>query len=185
MVEEHLIVGLIVERWPPVSMWGGVTWRGSQVLPEAPDVAPWTVLTRAVERDTFFAGATTVSLYSTETANYRDNLASGAPKLWVVLRPSGDDPTVEVVTVTADPAEGEAFTEAGNDVVDPVPMPAAVAAAVAAFVAAHHVERVFEKRRRDTSAFEGRRPKGAGLDRGVPTDRIAGAPPSTSEGDLP
>jgi hypothetical protein len=50
--------------------------------------------------------------------------------------------------VTADPAEGEAFTDAGSNLVETVPMPPDVLAAVAGFVAEHHVERPFVKRRR-------------------------------------
>ena len=49
----------------------------------------------------------------------------------------------------ADPAEGEAWTETGSDLVDVVPMPEAVRAAIDAFVAEHHVERPFYKRERD------------------------------------
>ena len=63
-------------------------------------------------------GAAEIELYRTETTNYRDNLASGAPLLWVALRPTGVEPPYEIVAVTADPAEGEALTEAGNDLVD-------------------------------------------------------------------
>ena len=51
--------------------------------------------------------------------------------------------------MTADPAEGEAFTEAGNDLVETVPMPAAIAETMDAFIAEHHVERPFFKRQRD------------------------------------
>jgi len=51
--------------------------------------------------------------------------------------------------VTADPAEGEAWTETGSDLVDVVPMPEAVRAAIDAFVAEHHVEQPFHKRERD------------------------------------
>jgi len=51
--------------------------------------------------------------------------------------------------VTADPAEGEALTETGSDLVETVPMPAAVRNTIAAFVAEHHVERSFHKRKRD------------------------------------
>ena len=43
--------------------------------------------------------------------------------LWVVLRPTGVEPPYELLAVTADPAEGEAFTEAGNDLVEMVAMP--------------------------------------------------------------
>ena len=73
-------------------------------------------------------GAAEIELYRTETGNYRDNLASGAPMLWVALRPTGVEPPYEIFAVTADPAEGEALTEAGNDLVDVVPMPEPVRA---------------------------------------------------------
>jgi hypothetical protein len=69
--------------------------------------------------------------------------------LWVALRPTGVEPPYDVIAVTADPAEGEALTEVGNDLVDVVPMPEAVREVVDAFVAEHHVERPFVKRKRD------------------------------------
>ena len=43
----------------------------------------------------------------------------------------------------------EAMTEAGNNIVEPVPMPQPIAELVAAFVGEHHVERQFFKRKRD------------------------------------
>ena len=55
------------------------------------------------------------------------------------------------MTVTADPAEGEASTEAGNNLVETVPMPESIAEALGAFIAEHHVERPFFKRQRDRS----------------------------------
>ena len=67
----------------------------------------------------------------------------------MVLRPTGAEPPYEVLAVTADPAEGEAYTEAGNDLVETVPMPATIAERLEAFVAEHHVERPFFKRQRD------------------------------------
>lgn len=65
-----------------------------------------------------------------------------------------------LLTVTADPAEGEAMTEAGNDLVETVPMPKAIQQAVADFVAEHHVDQAFSKRKRDRADPEalGRRP---------------------------
>ena len=50
--------------------------------------------------------------------------------------------------MTADPAEGEAFTDAGSNVVEAVPMPPEVARSIGRFIAEHHVERPFVKRRR-------------------------------------
>jgi hypothetical protein len=88
-------------------------------------------------------------LHRTETSSYRDNLASGAPALWIVLRPTASELPYELVAVTADPAEGEGFTGAGNNLVEQVPMPPDIAEMVGQFVARHHIDRPFVKRRRD------------------------------------
>jgi hypothetical protein len=64
--------------------------------------------------------------------------------------------------VTADPAEGEALTDAGSDLVEPVPMPAAIAETINHFISKHHVERPFFKRRRDRGASEVSRRGGDG-----------------------
>jgi len=145
----RIAVGVVIERRAATSPWIDHLWRPVRVLAGAPEAAPWTPLPGASGADTFYAGAAEVELYRTETANYRDNLTSGQPFLWVVLRPTGSDPPFSVVTVTADPAEGEAFTETATDLVETVPMPEAIAEAVAAFVAEHHVEHAFHKRKRD------------------------------------
>jgi hypothetical protein len=57
-----------------------------------------------------------------------------------------------LLAVTADPAEGEAFTDAGSNLVEAVPMPSEIADIVDRFVAAYHVERPFVKRQRDQQA---------------------------------
>jgi hypothetical protein len=142
-------VGVVVERRAATSPWIDHVWRPVGVLAGAPDAAPWTELTRESARATFYAGAAEVHLYRSETTNYRDNMASGRPALWVVLRPTGVDPPLAIIAVTADPSEGEAFTETGADLVEAVPMPAVIGEAFAAFVAEHHVERTFHKRQRD------------------------------------
>jgi hypothetical protein len=141
-------VGVVVERRKAQSQWIDFTWRPVAVLTGAPDAAPWTVLSQD-DGTTFFAGSAEVALFRTETSNYRDNLATGAPMLWVALRPTGAEPPYQLFGVTADPAEGEAWTEAGNDLVDVVPMPERLREMIAAFVAEHHVERQFHKRERD------------------------------------
>lgn len=149
MVEDRLVAGLVMAFRPPLGRWSEPTWTPFQVLPVPPATPAWTLLARSPERETWYAGAVEIALYSTDTANYRDNLSSGRPSLWVAVRPSLTSPPVEIAAVTADPAEGEALTETGTNTVEMVDMPPAIAASVAAFIAAHHVERVFEKRKRD------------------------------------
>jgi hypothetical protein len=69
--------------------------------------------------------------------------------LWVVMRPIASDPPYELLAVTADPAEGETFTDAGSNLVEAVPMPPDIVEIVAQFIARHHVERPFVRRQRD------------------------------------
>lgn len=123
--------------------------RPVAVLPGEPDAQPWTLLSESPEGATFYAGRADVEFHVSDTTNYRDNLSTGEPKLWVVLRPTGTEPPFEVVRVTADGSEGEGFTAAGDDVFEPVPMPEAIWDALDAFVAEHHVEHKFYKRVRD------------------------------------
>jgi hypothetical protein len=142
-------IGVVVERRKAQSQWIDFTWKPVAVLVGQPDAAPWTVLSQDGDRATFYAGPAEIALYRTETGNYRDNLASAAPMLWVALRSTGVEPPYDIFAVTADPSEGEAFTEAGSDLVDVVPMPQGVQAAIDAFVVEHHIERPFYKRKRD------------------------------------
>ena len=153
-------VGVIVERAKAASQWVDYIWRPTTVLAGQPDTPPWSALVDDGERATFYAGPATVELHRSATANYRDNLASGSPALWVVLRETGAAPPYALYLVTADPAEGEGMTEAGSNIVEPVPMPDTVRDTIAAFVAEHHVEEVFVKRKRDRADPEsfGRRP---------------------------
>jgi Protein of unknown function (DUF3305) len=147
-------VGVLVERSKAQSPWADYTWRAIDVLPGELTAAAWTPVGPRGETDTFFAGSTTLELYRTETPNYRDNLATGAPSLWVVLRPTGGDPPFSLLTVTADPAEGEAATEAGGDLVEAVAMPAVIRQCLEAFVADYGLDRAFVKRQRDRPQLE-------------------------------
>jgi hypothetical protein len=146
---EPIPVGVIVERVKAESPWIDWIWRPTAVLAGEPETPPWTRIAEGDDRTTFYAGTARIELHRSETANYRDNLATGSPMLWVVLRETGAEPPYDVYTVTADPAEGEGMTAAGNDIVESVPMPDQVRDVVAAFVAEHHVDHVFVKRKRD------------------------------------
>jgi len=147
-------VGVLVKRSKAQSPWADYTWRVIEVLPGELTAAAWTPVGLRGETDTFVAGSATLELYRTETPNYRDNLATGAPSLWVVLRPTGGDPPYSLLTVTADPAEGEAATEAGGDLVEAVGMPPVIRQHLEAFVAEHDISRPFVKRQRDRPKLE-------------------------------
>ena len=145
----RISVGVVVERRVATSPWVDYLWMPVTVLAGEPVTAPWTPLSSDGDRTMFYAGTAEIQFFRSETANYRDNLASATPSLWVALRSTVGEPPFSILAVTADPAEGEALTEAGNDLVEPVPMPRYVQEAAAEFVAAHHVDRGFLKRQRD------------------------------------
>lgn len=145
----RMAIGVVVERRKAASQWIDFVWQPVSVLPGRPEAAPWTVLSTDGDRTVFYAGTTEIELYKGDTGNYRDNLTSSAPSVWVKLRPTDADPPYCLVAATVDPAEGESFTEAGADLIEAVPMPDLVREMVAAFVAEHHVERQSFKRKRD------------------------------------
>ena len=153
-------------RRKAASQWIDFTWTPDAVLHGVPEAEPWTVLRQegdqSGETTMFYAGAAEIALYRTETTYYRDNLSSGAPLLWVVLAPTEGDPPYRLVAVTADPAEGEGFSESAANLVETVPMPGTIVEIVAAFVAEHHVERQFFKRKRDRQDTESLARRGYG-----------------------
>lgn len=146
---QTIAVGVVVERSKGVTQWSDFIWRPVSVLVGEPVASPWSKLSDDGKRATFYAGVADIELHRTEAENYRGNLMTETPSLWVALRPADTDPPYKLLVVTADPAEGEALTEAGDDLIEPVPMPAAIQDAVAAFVSEHHVEQAFRKRQRD------------------------------------
>jgi hypothetical protein len=159
----QIAVGVVVERRKAASPWIDFVWRTVGTLPDAPDLPPWTVLREEVDAVLFYAGRENVNLYRSETARYRDNLATGSPSLWVVLSPTEQEWPYTLTAVTADPAEGEVFTEAGGNLVEAVAMPDALREVVERFVAEHHVEQEFVKRKRkraDPEALARRQPDG-------------------------
>jgi hypothetical protein len=142
-------IGVVVERRRAKSQWVDFIWRPVAALPGVPEAAPWTALDGDDDCMNFYAGAGEIELYRSESTGYRDNLATGTPLLWVVLRTTGAEPPYAIAAVTADPGEGEAYTESADNLVDTVPMPEPVRSAIADFIAEHHVEHEFVKRKRD------------------------------------
>ncbi|MEE7456693.1 molybdopterin-guanine dinucleotide biosynthesis protein A [Methylorubrum populi] len=146
--EDRFEVGIIVARRRLKGPWASHVWMPVAALPAAAQAEPWTKLSETEEEATFYAGAYEVSLHIGETAHYRDNLVSGRPSLWVSLRATAED-TYDIASVTADPYEGESMAEGIGEIVEAVPMPPELQAKLLAFFEAFHIERKFEKRKRD------------------------------------
>lgn len=155
MATETILVSVVLERRVAVSQWADYLWLPVAVLPGAPAIAEGAALGATDTGERFFAGSFQLDLHRTDTPTYRDNLASDDPRIWIAVRAGSGPDMPQIVAVTADPAEGEAYTEAGDDIVEHVPMAAEIAGMLAQFIQVHHVERVFVKRRRrDWSADE-------------------------------
>lgn len=153
------MVGLVCRRWTPTTPWASEQIAPAAVLSDAPDLPPGAPLGRDAIGELVYFGAAELVFWTGETGHYRDNLASGAPKLWASLTPQGEAGDWAIGTVTANPYEGEAMADGSGLILEAVDMPLDIAAELADFVAAHHVEQVFVKRKRDggKGRREGRR----------------------------
>lgn len=149
MSDQRLGVGVVIEKRKAASPWIDHLWNTVTVLPGLPDTLPMTPLGRSAEGERFYLGAAEITLFAGDTGNYRENLTSGAPRIWVALGLEPLDGSVVLRAVTADPAEGEALAGSESNIVDAVAMPPEIGAVIEAFVAQFHVERPFHKRKRD------------------------------------
>jgi len=157
MTEASREVGVVLRRRTIDNPWIDHMWSPVTILETVPATAPWTVLSQEPAETLYYAGAASIDLFSTDTANYRDNLADGSPLIWVALRRQDGGEELELTKVTADPTEGEAMFESGTDVIGTVPMPPEIAAWIAAFVDEFHVEQLFHKRKRDRANVDRKR----------------------------
>ncbi len=151
----HLPVSVVVEKRVSQSPWVDHLWVPVAVLPAPTVAAPWTVLRREGDVTAYIAGQAELELVASDTLGYKANLESGRPVLWVVLRPTLEEPGVELHRVLADAGEAESLVSVGSaDIIEPVPMPGPLRETLEAFVAAHHRERGFVKRKRDRASPE-------------------------------
>lgn len=158
---ERLTVGVVVERQRIDNPWTDARWRVIGVLPGVPDLPPWSVLEQAGDHTRYYAGAGEIALHPSEAENYKENVGGTRPSLYVILRPCGDEPGLRLLSVTVDPGEIDAHSDAGDDLIEAVPLPPALAAWIQDFVARHYVHRPFYKRQRDRAdpeALARRRP---------------------------
>jgi hypothetical protein len=164
----RLRVGVVLERRALANPWATESWRVVEVLPGVAAPMPWTVMSEGEGRQRVYAGDLELELFRSDTEGYRDNLASARPTLWVVLRRGGTH-GIALHAATVDPREVEAHSDAGDDLIEPVPLPTTVMAWMQAFIERHHVERPFWKRKRDRADPEAlarrRRPLGEGTGR--------------------
>jgi hypothetical protein len=96
-------LGVVVRRRLIDNPWIDHAWSPVMVLEEVPATGAWTVLSTTDGATTYYAGSANIDLFSSETANYRDNLADGEPRIWVALRHQDGGSELELTKITADP----------------------------------------------------------------------------------
>lgn len=148
-------VAVAVERKAIDNPWQDHLWRPVSVLPGAPPARAWKELRRGEGWTHFLAPPMPLALNPRDAIGYKHNLEGPRPSLYVVLRRApGEEPPVRVHLVTASPYEAGAYTESGEEIVEPVAMPEAVAAWIGDYVAKNYVEETFYKRQRDKGKGE-------------------------------
>src|SRR3977135_3339869 len=134
MTEASRQVGVVLRRRSIDNPWIDHMWSPLMLLDDVPATGPGTVLSSEADATIYYAGSASIDLFSSDTANYRDNLADGEPRIWVALRRQDGGPELELTKATADPTQGESIFETGCDVIGTVALPAALSSWIAAFV---------------------------------------------------
>lgn len=144
-------MGIVIE-WRAVDHpWQDHEWVPVAVLPGAAETNEWRELARGDGWIRYFAGTLPLELHRRETEAYKVNLANVRPEIYVVLSES-DDPDaeheVEPFLVTASPFDSQDYQDAGDELLEGVPIPEDVRAWIEDFVERHHVDEPFHKRKR-------------------------------------
>lgn len=149
---ETMAVGIVVERRDSSHPWQDHEWRPVAVIQNAEAMdpsGPWRKLSDGDGWVLFHAGTLEVELYRTDTEAYRETLLGEPPSLFVVLREDEDgEHEFKPFAATASLYEAQDFIDAGEDIVERVPMPDAMVAWVQEFVDTHHKDEPFRKRKR-------------------------------------
>ncbi|WP_232816506.1 DUF3305 domain-containing protein [Paracoccus zhejiangensis] len=150
-IRDHMPVGIVVRRSPGVTRWAKWAWKIVAVIPGA-GPAEWRELRREGEVIEYHAATLTLEVWSTDTEAYLTTLAGHRPGVTVVMQPDTRHNApmpwrASHVTVSA--YEAQDYGDAGEAMLEIVPMPDAMIGWLQAFVETHHVEETFIKRRRD------------------------------------
>ena len=148
---ESLPVGIVVERRDSSHPWQDHVWRPVAVIPGAPPAdpaGPWKKLGQGDGWERYLAGTLAIEIHRTDTEAYLDCLSAGPPRVFVVLQEDLEGAhDVRPFLATVSTYEAQDYADAGENIVEGVPMPESVIAWLRAFIDAHHEEQPFRKRR--------------------------------------
>lgn len=148
---DSLPVGIVVERRDSSHPWADHIWKPVAVMPGAPPMdpsGPWKVLQEGEGWEQYLAGTLEIEIWRTDTDAYLDSLSGERGLVFVVLREDleGDHEVIPFLA-TVSSYEAQDYADAGEDIVEGVPMPEPVKAWLQAFIDKHHRPEPFRKRR--------------------------------------
>ncbi len=142
-------LGIIVRKIPGATRWARWVWQPCAVVPGAAP-ADWKLLRENGETAEFHAKTVTLKLHGADAEAYLHGLSAKVPSIYVVMRESDDpDWPYGILLATASPYEAQDYDDAGEDIVEKIPMPEGLIAWVRDFANEHYEEEAFRKRRRD------------------------------------
>jgi len=148
---ETMTVGIVVERRDSNHPWADHLWRPVAVMPGAvamDPAGPWKLLRQGDGWEQYLAGTLDIEIWRTDTEAYLDCLSADPPQIYIVLRADIDgEHEVVPFLATVSTYEAQDCADAGEDIVEGVPMPEQVMEWLKAFVELHHVQEPFKKRR--------------------------------------
>lgn len=143
---ETMRVGIVAQRRMLDGRWQQDSWRPLAVVPGGgPD--DWRLLWQEGGLARLHIGNLSLELHYRQSVEYRYNLESAAPMVFLALRRMPGEPGVMPWFATVSAHEAEAYLDSGDDIVGGVPLPPAIAAWMQAFIEQHPVIAPFRKRR--------------------------------------
>ncbi|MBO6758845.1 MAG: DUF3305 domain-containing protein [Roseibium sp.] len=148
-------VGVIVERRKSKHPWADYTWTGVAVVPHAPPTDGWQQIMSADDVTQFQYAPVSVTLHRKMGEAYDANMETGAPSLWILLDDADTEPVPFAVrAVTADPYEAQAALDAGEGLIERLPMPKDMLLWAVDYLKQMPDPEAFKKRKRQSSRPE-------------------------------
>jgi len=151
-----LPLGIVLRKSPGVTRWAKWVWKAVAVLPGAAQES-WKELRREGDVVEYHAATVDLELYRADTEAYLAGLSTNPPTIYVVMREAMDPEAsqdIEVLLATASPYDAQDYADAGEEIIERVPMPDGLIAWIYDFVQKHHEEDVFVKRKRDKQRID-------------------------------
>lgn len=148
-------VAVVIERRKSSHPWAEFSWKGIGVVEAAEAPCEWQVVHEDEASTQFLFGPVSLILHRKLGEAYDANMETGTPSLWLVLDDADTDPVpYKVRGVTADPYEAQGMLDAGDGLIERVPMPADILQWTVAFLKQMPEPEAFKKRRRKSAKTE-------------------------------